>query len=84
MFNQEQASALASLVRQINERRDDDALTPVYLNFYHAEALWSAIDAMQKELGHRSNVCGCVLGTCQSKAVGCRMREEVKPGSGAQ
>jgi len=84
MFNQEQADALASLIRQINERRADDALTPVYLNFYLAEALWSAIDAMQKELGHRHNACGCVLGTCQSKATGCRMREEVKPGSGAQ
>lgn len=84
MFNQEQAGALASLLRQINERRNDDALTPVYLSFHAAESLWSAIDAMQKELGHRRNACGCVLGTCQSKPLGCRMREELKRGSGAQ
>ena len=55
MLNQEQAEALASLIRQINERRADDALTPVYLNFYHAEALLGAIDALQKEVGHRRN-----------------------------
>jgi hypothetical protein len=28
--------------------------------------------------------CGCQLGTCESKPTGCRMAEEVKPGSGAQ
>jgi hypothetical protein len=84
MFTQEQARALASLEKQVDERRADDALTPVYLNFYYAEALLEAIDAMQKELGHSRNACGCVLGTCQSKAVGCRMREDIKPCSGAQ
>ena len=28
--------------------------------------------------------CGCQPGTCQSKPDGCRMREEIKPGSGEQ
>jgi hypothetical protein len=28
--------------------------------------------------------CGCQQGTCESKPTGCRMAEEVKPGSGAQ
>jgi len=28
--------------------------------------------------------CGCKLGTCESKSEGCRMCEEIKPGSGAQ
>ena len=28
--------------------------------------------------------CGCKFGTCQSRPEGCRMCEEIKPGSGAQ
>ena len=32
----------------------------------------------------RAAGCGCQLGTCESKPTGCRMAEEVKPGSGAQ
>ena len=28
--------------------------------------------------------CGCRPGTCESKTTGCRMAEEVNPGSGAQ
>ena len=43
----------------------------------------AAIAADKAKRGGWIDACGCQLGTCESKLTGCRMADEVKPGSGS-
>ena len=63
-------------------------VTPEYANSkswaQHAEHVEGSLWALFMAGWTAAQSCGCQPGTCESKPTGCRMVEEVKPGSGAQ
>lgn len=62
--------------------------TPEYANSkswaQHADHVDGSLWALFVAGWTAAQTCGCQPGTCESKPIGCRMAEEVKPGSGAQ